>query len=50
MIYKEISLMFITDFNNVRKNLEEKIINSFIFYKVKEKNGIGTNQLILPVV
>ena len=49
MIYKEISLMFRTDFNNVRKNLEEKIINSFKYYRVKEKNGTGTNQLILPV-
>ena len=49
MIYKEISLIFRTDFNNVRKNLEEKIINSFKYYRVKEKSGTASNQLILPV-
>jgi protein transport protein SEC24 len=49
MIYKEISLMFRTDFSNVRKNLEDKIINSFKYYRVKEKSGTASNQLILPV-
>ena len=49
MIYKEISLIFKTDFNNVRKNLEEKIINSFKYYRIKEKSGTASNQLILPV-
>ena len=49
MIYKEISLMFRTDFSNVRKNLEEKIINSFKYYRVKEKSSTASNQLILPV-
>ena len=49
MIYKEISLIFRTDFNNVRKNLEDKIINSFKYYRVKEKSGTASNQLILPV-
>jgi len=49
MIYKEISLIFRTDFSNVRKNLEEKIINSFKYYRVKEKSGTPPNQLILPV-
>ena len=49
MIYKEISLIFRTDFSNVRKNLEEKIINSFKYYRVKEKDGTPPNQLILPV-
>ena len=49
MIYKEISLMFRTDFSHVRKNLEEKIINSFKYYRVKEKSGTSSNQLILPV-
>ena len=49
MIYKEISLMFRTDFTNVRRNLEEKIINSFKYYRVKEKSNTPSNQLILPV-
>ena len=49
MIYKEISLIFRTDFMNVRKNLEDKIINSFKYYRVKEKSGTASNQLILPV-
>ena len=49
MIYKEISLMFRTDFKNVRKNLEDKIINSFKYYRIKEKSGTAANQLILPI-
>ena len=49
MIYKEISLIYKTDFKNVRQNLENKIINSFKYYRVKEKSGTASNQLILPV-
>ena len=49
MIYKEISLMFRTDLSNVKKNLEDKIINSFKFYRVKEKSDTSNNQLILPI-
>ena len=49
MIYKEISLMFRTDSNNVKKNLEDKIINSFKYYRVKEKSDTANNQLILPI-
>ena len=49
MIYKEISLIYKTDFKNVRENLENKIINSFKYYRVKEKSGTPSNQLILPI-
>ena len=49
MIYKEISLMFRTELNNVKKNLEDKIINSFKYYRNKEKKGTSSNQLILPI-
>jgi hypothetical protein len=49
MIYKEISLIYKTDFKNVPQNLENKIINSFKYYRVKEKSGTASNQLILPV-
>jgi len=49
MIYRETSLIYKTDFDSVRKNLEEKIVNSFYYYRVKEKKGKQNNQLILPV-
>ena len=49
MIYKEISLIYKTDFKNVRQNLENKIINSFKYYRIKEKSSTPSNQLILPV-
>ena len=49
MIYKEISLIYKTDFKNVRINLENKIINSFKYYRIKEKSNTPSNQLILPV-
>ena len=49
MIYKEISLIYKTDFKNVRINLENKIVNSFKYYRVKEKSSTPSNQLILPV-
>ena len=49
MIYKEISLIYKTDLKNVRLNLENKIINSFKYYRVKEKSSTASNQLILPV-
>ena len=49
MIYKEISFMFRTDLNNVKKNLEDKVINSFKYYRVKEKSDTANNQLILPI-
>jgi protein transport protein SEC24 len=49
MIYKEISLIYRTDFKSVRNNLENKIINSFKYYRVKKKSSAPSNQLILPV-
>ena len=49
MIYKEISLIYRTEFKNVRLNLENKIINSFKYYRIKEKSSTPANQLILPV-
>ncbi len=49
MIYKEISLIYRTEFKNVRLNLENKIINSFKYYRIKEKSSTPSNQLILPV-
>ena len=48
MIYKEISLIYRTDFNNVKANLEDRIVNSFKCYRVKEKSKTPSNQLILP--
>ena len=49
MIYKKISLIYKTDFKNVRSNLENKIINSFKFYRIKEKCSTPSNQLIFRV-
>ena len=48
MIYKEISLIYRTDFKNVKANLEDRIVNSFKCYRVKEKSKTPSNQLILP--
>ena len=48
MIYKEISLIYRTDFNNVKANLESRIVNSFKCYRIKEKSNTPSNQLILP--
>ena len=49
LLLKEISLTYRTDFSNVRKNLEERIINSFKYYRIKEKSGTSPGQLILPL-
>ena len=49
MIYKEISYIYRTDFKNVRMNLENKIIKSFHYYRIKEKSETPPNQLILPI-
>ena len=49
MIYKEISLIYKAELKKVQLNLEEKIINSFKYYRVKEKSNTEKNQLILPV-
>ena len=49
MLMKEISLSYRSDFVTIRKNLEDRIINSFKFYRVKEKSSTPPGQLILPV-
>ena len=49
MIMKEITLAHRSDFVTIRKNLEDRIINSFKFYRVKEKSSTPPGQLILPV-
>ena len=49
LLLKEISLTYRTDFSNVRQNLEERIINSFKYYREKEKSGTPSGQLILPL-
>ena len=47
-LLREISLTYKSDFSNVRKNLEDRIINSFKYYRVKEKKNTSAGQLILP--
>lgn len=49
IIMKEISLTYKADFEHVRKNLEDRVINSFKFYRIKEKGSTPPGQLILPV-
>ena len=49
IIMKEISMTYRADFEKVRKNLEDRVINSFKFYRVKEKSTTPPGQLILPV-
>ena len=48
LLLKEISLTYKTDFSNVRQNLEDRIINSFKYYRIKEKVNSPIQQLILP--
>ena len=38
LLLKEISLTYRTDFSNVRKNLEDRIINSFKYIIELKKN------------
>ena len=49
MIYKSISLIYNTDFQYIKKYLEDKIISSFKYYRVKEKKGARLDQLIIPL-
>ena len=49
VIMKEISMTYRADFEKVRKNLEDRVINSFKYYRVKEKSTAPPGQLILPV-
>ena len=49
MIYKSISLIYNSDFQNIIKYLEEKIINSFKYYRLKVKKKARLDQLVIPL-
>ena len=49
MIYKSISLTYNTDFQNIKKYLEDKIISSFKHYRLKVKKKARLDQLIIPL-
>ena len=49
LIYKSISLIYITEFQNIINFLQDKIINSFKYYRLKEKKGSRLDQLIIPL-
>ena len=49
LIYKEISLIYNNDILSIINNLEEKIINSFTYYRLKVKKASRSDQLILPL-
>ena len=48
ILLREISISYKNGFSDVRKNLEDRIINSFKYYRVKEKKNTSAGQLILP--
>ena len=48
LIYKELSFIYKTDNKGIINNLEEKIINCYQYYRIKEKSNTPSNQLILP--
>ena len=49
IIYKSLSLIYNSDKPSIIKYLEDKIINSFKYYRLKEKKGTRLDQLILPL-
>ena len=49
IIYKSLSLIYNSEMKNIINNLEDKIINSFKYYRLNEKKGTRLDQLILPL-
>ena len=49
LIYKSLSFLYNSDIPSIIINLEDKIINSFKYYRLKEKKGTPLDQLILPL-
>jgi len=49
IIYKSLSLIYNSDKPSIINYLEDKIINSFKYYRLKEKKGTRLDQLILPL-
>ena len=49
IIYKSLSLIYNSDMPSIINYIEDKIINSFKYYRLKEKKGTRLDQLILPL-
>ena len=49
MVYKSISLIYNSDFQNIKKYLDDKIVSSFKHYRLKEKKRARLDQLIIPL-
>ena len=49
LVYKSISLMYNTNFQDIKKFLEDKIINTFKFYRINVKKKASASQLIIPL-
>ena len=49
LIYKSISLIYNTNFQDIKKFLEDKIINTFKFYRINVKKKASASQLIIPL-
>ena len=49
LIYKSISLIYNTNFQDIKKFLEDKIINTFKYYRINVKKKASASQLIIPL-
>ena len=49
LVYKSISLIYNTNFQDIKKFLEDKIINTFKFYRINVKKKASASQLIIPL-
>ena len=49
LVYKSISLMYNTNFQDIKKFLEDKIINTFKYYRINVKKKASASQLIIPL-
>jgi hypothetical protein len=49
IIYKSLSLIYNSNMPSIINYIEDKIINSFKYYRLKEKKGTRLDQLILPL-
>ena len=49
LVYKSISLIYNTNFQDIKKFLEDKIINTFKYYRINVKKKASASQLIIPL-
>ena len=49
LVYKSISLIYNTNFQDIKNFLEDKIINTFKYYRINVKKKASASQLIIPL-